>query len=326
MLALIEESVYRGANVVFLCSKVDPYFEKHPLIAPRITIVKNSGWTRWRKIVSFEKAIKQWIDLHAPDIVFGIERTMHATHLRLGDGLHRDYLKNRSFFCKWHPYHRKILSFEKQIFETSKTSLFIANSEMVKHSVLQTFHKKPHLPIIAIHNGSEPKQIIKTKMESLLFVGGDFRRKGLFLLLKALKNLPKKIPLTVVGKDRLLSKAQKYAKKHQLNVRFTGQADPTPYYETSSHFILPTLYDPFANVTLEALMHGCFVITSPFNGACEILKQESGIVLETLSVKSIEDGLKKALAMKVDPKKIADSVQSLSLKKQIEQLLDHVFI
>jgi UDP-glucose:(heptosyl)LPS alpha-1,3-glucosyltransferase len=51
-------------------------------------------------------------------------------------------------------------------------------------------------------------------------------------------------------------------------------------YAAADVFLLPTLYDPFANVTLEALAAGLPVITSAQNGAAEILTEgETGYVL-----------------------------------------------
>ena len=51
-------------------------------------------------------------------------------------------------------------------------------------------------------------------------------------------------------------------------------------YAAADVFLLPTLYDPFANVTLEALAAGLPVITSAQNGASEILQNEvNGFIL-----------------------------------------------
>ena len=51
-------------------------------------------------------------------------------------------------------------------------------------------------------------------------------------------------------------------------------------YAAADVFLLPTLYDPFANVTLEALAAGLPVITSAQNGASEIMHSEvNGLVL-----------------------------------------------
>jgi UDP-glucose:(heptosyl)LPS alpha-1,3-glucosyltransferase len=51
-------------------------------------------------------------------------------------------------------------------------------------------------------------------------------------------------------------------------------------YAAADVFLLPTLYDPFANVTLEALAAGLPVITSAQNGAAEIMENEkNGFIL-----------------------------------------------
>jgi UDP-glucose:(heptosyl)LPS alpha-1,3-glucosyltransferase len=47
-------------------------------------------------------------------------------------------------------------------------------------------------------------------------------------------------------------------------------------------FILPTLYDPFSNVCLEAMACGTPVITTANNGASEIIDQgRTGFILKT---------------------------------------------
>ena len=51
-------------------------------------------------------------------------------------------------------------------------------------------------------------------------------------------------------------------------------------YAAADVFLLPTLYDPFANVTLEALAAGLPVITSAQNGASEIIEDDkNGFIL-----------------------------------------------
>jgi UDP-glucose:(heptosyl)LPS alpha-1,3-glucosyltransferase len=51
-------------------------------------------------------------------------------------------------------------------------------------------------------------------------------------------------------------------------------------YAAADVFLLPTLYDPFANVTLEALAAGLPVITSAQNGASEIIDDDkNGFIL-----------------------------------------------
>jgi len=50
----------------------------------------------------------------------------------------------------------------------------------------------------------------------------------------------------------------------------------------SDMFILPTFYDPFSNVCLEAMACGLPVITTRLNGAAEIIEDKvSGIVVDS---------------------------------------------
>jgi UDP-glucose:(heptosyl)LPS alpha-1,3-glucosyltransferase len=52
------------------------------------------------------------------------------------------------------------------------------------------------------------------------------------------------------------------------------------YYGVGDIVVLPTLYDPFSNVCLEALACGIPVITTKENGASEIIRPgETGIVI-----------------------------------------------
>jgi UDP-glucose:(heptosyl)LPS alpha-1,3-glucosyltransferase len=64
-------------------------------------------------------------------------------------------------------------------------------------------------------------------------------------------------------------------------VRFVGPVtDVTPWYHAADVLLLPTLYDPFANVCLEALASGLPVVTTAANGAAEALTTDTGVVVE----------------------------------------------
>ena len=53
-----------------------------------------------------------------------------------------------------------------------------------------------------------------------------------------------------------------------------------PYYGAADIFVLPTYYDPCANVCLEAMACGLPVVTTRQNGASELIFHErSGIVI-----------------------------------------------
>ena len=62
-------------------------------------------------------------------------------------------------------------------------------------------------------------------------------------------------------------------------MRFLGRRDDLEQvFAASDGLLLPTRYDAFANVCLEAAAAGCPVITSATNGAAEILEAGGWVV------------------------------------------------
>jgi len=60
--------------------------------------------------------------------------------------------------------------------------------------------------------------------------------------------------------------------------------DPYAFYRAADFFVLPTRHDPCSSSWLEALAMGLPVISTIFNGACEIMIDGvHGFVLKTHS-------------------------------------------
>ena len=105
-----------------------------------------------------------------------------------------------------------------------------------------------------------------------LFVGSGYARKGLAELIQALKYCPGK--LLVTGRDKAgpyKSLAHKCGAADR--VKFLGpRPDVERLYASADVFVLPTLYDPFANVCLEAMASGLPVVTTKETGAAEVIE------------------------------------------------------
>lgn len=102
----------------------------------------------------------------------------------------------------------------------------------------------------------------------LLFVGSQFRLKGLEFVIRALAQMDTKATLLVVGGD---SAAQFKRLAEQLNVSdrviFAGARRDLPeIYPAADAFVFPTLYETFALVCLEAMASGLPVLASPVGG------------------------------------------------------------
>jgi UDP-glucose:(heptosyl)LPS alpha-1,3-glucosyltransferase len=78
----------------------------------------------------------------------------------------------------------------------------------------------------------------------------------------------KKLRLLVVGRGTV-------ADYTSGKTQFLGELpDVRPMYAAADMFLLPTIYDPFSNASLEALASGLPVITTRANGFSEIMENK----------------------------------------------------
>ena len=109
---------------------------------------------------------------------------------------------------------------------------------------------------------------------TLLFVGHDFRRKGLATAIRAVEQLAIEghaVRLLVVGGNQR-SRRLRLTPLQQTCVTLVGRSDdPLPYYAAADVLVLPSFYDPFGLVVLEGAACGLPVITTHCTGAGELL-------------------------------------------------------
>ena len=110
--------------------------------------------------------------------------------------------------------------------------------------------------------------------------------------------------LWVVGHDKHAARYLALAAQLGISdrVRFTGaQNEVKPFYGAADALILPTLYDPFPNVCVEALASGLPVLTSTGCGAAEWLREgENGWVRDALDVEGFAAACADWLALRAD--------------------------
>ena len=310
----------------------------------------------WRKIQEFDEKVTNYLSDHSFNVVLGMDRNKHPTHIRAGNGVHAAYLKQRrtidplfkTLTAPLNPLNRLILHIEKESFESPQLKVLFTNSHMVKSEILHYYHTPPE-KIEVIHNGVEWKEMEKdftTWIESksrmspalkldpntfqFLFIGNGYQRKGLEPLLQALAILPKKdFHLSVIGKDKNIPYYQNLAAKLGLSqqVSFFGpRTDVRTFYQFCDCLVVPSYYDPFANVTVEALAMGLFVVSSKHNGGSEILKQSMGAIIPSLSdPEGFAHVLKQALAHPktwIRSQNIRNAVHYLDFPNQLNQLIN----
>ncbi|MBS0615447.1 MAG: glycosyltransferase family 4 protein [Verrucomicrobia bacterium] len=340
-IALLKREAQRAGGVEKHVRRIiDAFVERHHQVT-LVTPPKLHSFTRTGKLKEFDAYCAEFIQTNPQDVVLGMDRCRHQTHIRAGSGVHAAYLDYRrqeeglwrglSFTLS--PFHREILDIEKCSLQDSSLKKVIVNSAMVGDEFV-SYYNFDRKKIAVLHNGVQfsemasdfaawPEKRGKTSRFEFLFVGHNFERKGLHHLLEALSHLNRDdYHLTVVGSDKKQSYFASLAQKKGLPVTFVGHTNPLPYYQQADALVIPSLYDPFANVTVEALAMGLFVITSPRNGGKEVLTEETGIISEN---KDLSSAL--SLAMK-RPKTwersvaIRSTVQHLDFSHQLAKLCD----
>src|SRR5207244_10475635 len=119
----------------------------------------------------------------------------------------------------------------------------------------------------------------------VLFLGSGWERKGLRFAVAAIEK--QRMRLLVAGRGN----TRKY---RSSRVTFLGEIENVRLpLAAADIFILPTIYDPFSNASLEAMAAGLPVITTRANGCSEIieLKVHGSVVDRPDDVNALSDAL-----------------------------------
>lgn len=279
---------------------------------------------RWAEAWSFAVRASRMAAEGGYDIVHSFDRVQSCDVYRAGDGVHREWLQRRRdaqpswrrVLPSFNPLHQVYLTLERRLFEGGCRAI-IANSQRGKVEILKHYRADPGR-IRVIYNGVDldrfqpPDAEARCKARAfagltendraLLFVGSGFARKGLETAVRAMKHLSPqssgRTVLLVVGRGDAGPYTRLAASLGLADrVRIVGPTtDVTPWYHAADMLVLPTLYDPFANVCLEALACGLPVVTSAANGAAEALTPDTGVIVDDAQdVESIARGVETVL-------------------------------
>ena len=232
------------------------------------------------------------------DVVLSFARCVGADLMRSGGGAHASYLRAAR---KWRgplgasvmrisPYHQVQMLIERQAFRSPGLKRVIAVSNFVRDDLIREF-SLAHENVVTIYNGVDldrfrpavessdrpsirQKLVIPASARVIAFVGNGFARKGLGFLIEAWPLVPGGAFLLVVGADRQSDKFMRRARALNVSGRVVF-AGPTPDVERMFHaadaFAMPSLFEPFGNVVMEAMAAGLPAMTSAFSGVAELI-------------------------------------------------------
>jgi UDP-glucose:(heptosyl)LPS alpha-1,3-glucosyltransferase len=189
---------------------------------------------------------------------------------------------------------------EKLHSQTAPGRFWVPDSDMVKREV-QHYYPTPDDRFFIAHSGVDQpvpdaaerrtqwraKLGLRADEVVALFVGSEFRRKGLPALLEAMGLLKDKAPHLVIvgGKAEEMGPYRKRAEELGINQHLTWAgrvSNVKDYYSLADIFILPTLSDASPIAPLEAMAYGSAAIVSNgrYTGAAELISNGQAIILE----------------------------------------------
>jgi UDP-glucose:(heptosyl)LPS alpha-1,3-glucosyltransferase len=297
---LVRGLVARGFRINLLCADCPPQvFDAAQVDVVRLDVA-HWGKFRWFRPWFFAMQVQSWLKRYPQTLVFSLERQWRQDILRAGDGVHAEWLARRAKRQGWWArsfrrlaiYHRLTCWSERRAYDPERTLRVMANSEFVKQQIVKRFDF-PERRIEVIHNGvnvedweNKPdgwlRECIGAEPEALVavFSGTGWERKGLRIASEAMEAWRKKTGrpayLVVVGRGP----RWKFPEPGLFFVGHTTRKEMARHYRGADLLFLPTHYDPFANVTLEALACGLPVVTSDANGGAEVVRNgETGRVV-----------------------------------------------
>ena len=265
------------------------------------------------KNLSFAFFAKRMLTGKGFDIIHSMERTLYQDIFRVSDGINPIQIQQNyenplvRRFKRVAPRRQALSWLEHRIFEKNGCRTVMTNSELVKRHILE-YYKVSSDKIRVIHNavdtarfnpsvrqrwrdavrqkhGLQPEDLV------ILFAANDFKLKRLSLVVNALALLQDPtVKLLVVGSGNKQPYLKQTAeKKIGGQVFFLGhQKAVEKFFGAADLFVLPTRYDAFANVCLEAMACGLPVITTNTNGAAELIRDDdTGHVLKSVAASEL---------------------------------------
>ncbi len=241
------------------------------------------------RALAFALAARRAVGRGRWDVVQSHERTLRQDVYRAGEGCHRAYLATRAGRGRG-LYDRIVLALERRVYADTPEIVAIARRgateiatlygvsparlSVVYNGVdLERFHPRNRE---VLGEGARAEAGVESDRFTVLFVGSGFERKGLATLVEALGAFGDlRSRLLVLGRG---DEAPLRALAQRLGVaERIGWLGPRPdverWYAAADAVALPSRYEPFGNVHLEALASGVPVVASSAAGGAELVEE-----------------------------------------------------
>lgn len=234
-------------------------------------------------------------------------------------GMINDYSNAENSFAavlkKKAKFNKRVLFYYVEYITCHLSKCIIVNSAYLKKKLQQHYHCKESL-FKVLHKGIENKLVIfnrknilhKKVAGSILFVKTDFVLGGLFTLINALKNIDRKIILTIIGPAATHHDMLKKL-LYEANIPFElfDYMAPEKVYEKmqqSEIFCVPSKREAFGVANIEAMAMGCKIVSTNVGGIPEatddnhfawLVEPDNPVVLRDALLTAMDTSIEKDL-------------------------------
>jgi UDP-glucose:(heptosyl)LPS alpha-1,3-glucosyltransferase len=301
--------------------------------------VNNIAWWRMMRFARKAKLVCDEMQ-SAPDVLasFGVQSPFNS--VTWVQSVHRSWIeisrRHRGLAGRWkqraNPFHAAGLAMESAYYGGRRYRKLIALTEAVKADLMRCYDV-PERDIEIIPNGFSPAEFNVSRIASrdsvrnrlgfndddrvIVFVANELDRKGFGPLLEAIGQLAdNRLKLLVVGRVGPEGYQGQIDRLGAGCVRFIGSTpDIAEFYAATDLFALPTIYEAWGLVIVEALACGLRVLTSRLAGASVAVQEgRTGFLLDDPRDPR-EIAVKLSRLLNSDPlprSEISDSVASYS--------------
>lgn len=271
---------------------------------------------RFLKVRSYDRAVASMVKLEDFDVVHGFSKSSRQDVYTDGSGTLEDYQTysldattsplSRAL-KKISPHQREVAAIERRRFTRGNFKKIVAMSQLAADQIRGRYGLTRE-EVEVVYNGidlarfrPELKKTVGLEIRErfgvrpgefvALLIGNDYRRKGVETVIDAAALLAHDASFTtrfrfiVVGKERHAREQELIKRSKDLGVREVVKlhgpnADVERFFAASDAFVLPTRFDIFGQVVLEAMASATPVIVSAAAGASECVKEgETGFIL-----------------------------------------------
>ncbi len=239
------------------------------------------------------------------NLVESHERLLCCDIYRARDGVHavwqEERMKGASGLARLRlalsPYNHYMQTMEKRLFASPWLQAVICNSRMVRDEIRDRFGV-PEAKLHVVYNAVDSEVFhprlreqraavlervgIDESATVFLLAGSGYEHSGAGAAIEALAELPPSARLMIAGRERHARRYHELAQTMGVAERVIvagADLDLRSCYGAADVFVLPTLYDPAPESTLEAMACELPVVTSTKSGAAElVLANDAGLV------------------------------------------------